>query len=122
MYGFSSDLEIGGLVGCALQQIRIGKYDVQFHYDSGTFMAVQGEARILKAGNILATWNEDCVWDNLSFQTLLNLSVRSYCVRNKKVLAIAFEDDFVLELLDDSNQYESVQIYPLDETGRLIVI
>jgi len=71
---------------------------------------------------IIANWTEDYVWDDLSFQNILNCKVLKYSVENDRVLAIFFENDFRLELVDDSQQYESMQIYPKGELSEMIVI
>lgn len=122
MYGLSPNLKIEGMVGHTLNQICIGKYDVQFHFSSGTNIAVQGGARILENGRIIATWTEEGTWSDLSFHELLNRDVKEYSVPNTSLLRINFNDNFVLELLDDSEQYESMQIYPHGNTHSMIVI
>ena len=122
MYGLSPDLKIEGMLDHTLTQICVGKYDVQFRFSSGTFIAVQGGARILEDGRTIATWNEEGAWSDLSFQKLLNHDVIGYSVTDSKTLRIDFGDNFVLELLDDSDDYESMQIYPNGETQTTIVV
>lgn len=122
MYGLSQDFRVEGLVDSVLSQICVGKFDVQFRFDSGTFFCVQGTARMYQKDQIIANWTEDYVWDDLSFQNILNCKVLKYSVENDRVLAIFFENDFRLELVDDSQQYESMQIYPKGELSEMIVI
>lgn len=122
MHGFPLDFEIEGLIGSDLQQICIGKYDVQFRFGSGTTIALQSEARINENEERVGTWNEQNGWDSLSFQTLLNCSVISYEVLTLQLLRIHFDNKLTLELLDNSDQYESVQIYPAGRSDQIIVV
>jgi hypothetical protein len=41
---------------------------------------------------------------------------------DSKLLSIMFADSFVLELVDSSDQYESMQIYPHGSSDSMIVI
>jgi hypothetical protein len=122
MYGFTSDLMIECLIASDLQQICIGKCDVQFRSGSGTLIAVQGGARILKNDTKTAVWSEENSWDTPAFYELLNHSVTRYAVLNRNVLHLDFDNGLVLELTDNSDQYESMQIYPNGESGQIIVI
>jgi hypothetical protein len=122
MYGFNEELVIEGLIDHSLNQICVGKYDVQFHFSSGTFIAVQGGARIIEGGSAIATWTEEGAWSDLSFHKLLNHDVKGYSISDLKTLCINFDEDFALELFDDSDEYESMQIFPNGETNKIIVI
>ena len=115
-------MTVEGLVGSDLQQICMGKYSVQFRFGSGTFIAVQGGARILKNETQVATWTDEGSWDTLAFNDLLDQSVIRYFVASKNVLQIDFDNGLVLELIDDSDQYESMQIYPNGKLDSIIII
>ena len=122
MYGFAPDLEIEGLISSELEQICIGKFDVQFHFGSGTFIAVQGRVKILNNGDQIARWTEEQSWDTPAFHELLNQAVKGYSVASRDVLRIDFDNGLTLELIDSSDQYESVQIYPNGKSGPIIVV
>ena len=122
MYRFAADMEIEGLIGSGLNQICIGKYDVQFRFDSGTLIAVQGGARVLRNDEQVSAWTEENSWDSLEFHELLNLSVTNYTVLSEVLLRINFSDELSLELIDSSDQYESMQIYPKGLDGPMIVV
>ena len=122
MHGFPSDLTVEGLVGSDLQQICMGKYDVQFRFGSGTFIAVQGGARILKNETQVAIWTDEGSWDTPAFHELLNQSVIRYFVASKDVFQIDFDNGLILELIDNSDRYESMQIYPNGKLNSIIII
>lgn len=56
-----------------------------------------------------------------TFHDLLNRKVLNYHT-TENILLITFDDGFALELLDDFDNYESMQIYPLGDLSHIIVI
>lgn len=119
MYRIPDDLVLNEIVGSEIQQICCGKYDVQFHFHSGTNIAVQGDVTLLDGDRIIGNWTESGNWTNVFFQQLLNLAVIGYFVPNDRLLQINFEQGLVLQLYDSSDQYESFQIY---RTGNYEII
>ena len=122
MHGFSPELNIEGFVNEELQQICLGKFDLQFRFSSGTLISVQNKVRLLHAGLLSASWTEENGWDCVEFHALLNVKVSRYEVIDESLLQIEFHDGLLLEFIDDSDQYESMQIYPLGDVSKLIVI
>lgn len=112
MYGFAKDLKIEGILGEEIRQICMGRYDVQFLFGSGSCIAVQSPIEVFHGDELIATWDEDVNWTSSNFQRLLNVSVTSYSVIDERVLEICLREEFRLRLHDNSEQFESVQIYP----------
>ncbi|MBH3410676.1 MULTISPECIES: hypothetical protein [Pseudomonas] len=112
MYGFAKDLKIEGILGEEIRQIRMGRYDVQLLFGSGSCIAVQSLIEVFHGDELIATWDEDVNWTSSNFQRLLNVSVTSYSVIDERVLEICLSEEFRLRLHDNSEQFESVQIYP----------
>lgn len=112
MYGFAKDLKIEGILGEEIRQICLGRYDVQFLFGSGSSIAVQSLIEVFHGDELIATWDEDVNWTSSNFQRLLNVSVTSYSVIDERVLEICLREEFRLRLHDNSEQFESVQIYP----------
>ena len=121
MYGLADQLKIDGLVDSELQQICVGKFDLQFRFSSGTMIAVQNKARIFQAGLLTSSWTEENGWDSVGYQSLLNVEVVGYQVP-ENTLHIEFRNGLLLELTDDSDQFESMQIYPFGDVDKVIVI
>jgi len=121
MHGFSSELNINGLIDSELQQICIGKFDLQFRFSSGTMISIQNDVRLLREGEVSASWTEDSGWDGVEFHNLLNVKVKSYEVLGEDSLRIEFQNGLILELTD-SGRYESLQIYPFGDVTKLIVV
>ena len=112
MYGIPLDLDLRDIVGSEISQIRIGRYDVQFHFNSGRGIYLQGDAEILNDGIVIARWTESTGWSTLAFQQLLNATISGYSVINEKLLEIRFEIGLSLYLHDSFDQYESMQVHP----------
>ena len=112
MHGFSEDLKLEGVVGSEIQQICLGRYDVQFLFGSGTRICVQSFVEVFEGEKLVATWDEERNWTTTAFQKLMNETVDSYAVLSKQTMEIRFQNGLRLRLHDNSTQYESLQIYP----------
>ncbi len=121
MYRIPDDLDLNDIVNSEIQQICLGRYDVQFHFASGTIVAVQGDVTLLDGDKVIGTWNEAGNWTSLGFQQLLNVAVTGYSVVNDRLLQINFASGLILHLHDYSDQYESFQIYPKDKDQIIVV-
>lgn len=112
MHGFSEDLKLEGVVGSEIQQICLGRYDVQFLFGSGTRICVQSLVEVFAGEELVSTWEEERNWTTTAFQKLMNETVDSYAVLSKQTMEIRFQNGLRLSLHDNSTQYESLQIYP----------
>lgn len=121
MYRFPVDLDLNDIVGSDLDQICMGGFDVQFVFGSKTRIVVQSSVSFFENNAVAAVWDEKR-WSNLSFQRLLNATVQSYKVINDHTLEIQFSGTLKLQLLDVSDQYESMQIYRAGDVNGPIVI
>jgi hypothetical protein len=112
MYGFPEDLKLDGLVGSEIQQICLGRYDVQFLFGSGTRICVQSLVEVFQDEELVAMWDDERNWTSSAVQKLLNATVDTYAVINRRTMEIMLQDGLRLRLHDNSTQYESLQIYP----------
>lgn len=111
MYRIPTDLDLSSIIGADLNLIGMGKYDVQFHFDTHTTICLQSEAFILADGQIISSWSETNNWSTIEFQRALNQSVLSYSIPNEHTIEIVLTGNLSLRLVDSSDQYESMQIY-----------
>jgi hypothetical protein len=111
MYRISSDLDLRDIVGSEVQQIRLGRSDVQFVFGSGTTICVQSRVRLVERGNTISEWDEEENWTSLDFQRLLMIEILRYAVPHDRLLEIHFAGELTLQLHDDSDQFETMQIY-----------
>ena len=121
MYRISQELDLKEIIGSELNQISLGKYDVQFSFLVDTIIAVQSDVTLLKGETAISTWNESDNWSTLSFQELLNVPVTRYSVPNNKLLQIEFDNGLVLQIHDNLDQYESFQITKKGSSEIIVV-
>jgi hypothetical protein len=111
MYPISPDLDLSFCYGSTLNQIALGKYNVQFVFDSGAMVAVQSKVTLILNGTTVAAWSAEDGWSSLAYQGLLNESVESAEVIDERTLELEFTGNFILRLHDTSDQYESMQFH-----------
>ncbi len=111
MYRIPDDLGLylDTVVGEFFTQIRVGLYDFQFTLGDTNF-AVQSEIKIFKDGKLAASW-EPKTMPGESFLDLMNINVTRIEVPNDKTIILYFENGMEMHLFDNSDQYESMQIY-----------
>ncbi|CAN5153105.1 hypothetical protein BH11PSE11_BH11PSE11_32400 [soil metagenome] len=122
MYRIPANLDLTDLVGADLEQICLGGADVQFVFGTKATVAVQSRVSVFENDDLVAEWDEEENWCSLSFQRLLNATVQGYRVINEQTLEIQFADGLKLQLHDESDQYESMQIYYAGDANGPIVI
>ena len=121
MYRVHKSLDLSFLIESDLNQVGLGRHDVQFIFDSGSKICVQSRASVLERGSVVSEWSENG-WSSLDFQKLLTCSVSGFTIPNDRLLQIEFTNGLSLQLHDDSDQYESMQIYPPNPDMPMVVI
>jgi hypothetical protein len=103
MYRFAPDFDLRFCVGSSLDQISIGRYDVQFTFGFGATIAVQSKAVVFRQEEPIANWSEDNGWSSLAFHGLLNQSVVRGIVFNERTIELQFTEGLALRLYDESD-------------------
>jgi len=110
MHGFPKNLDLSAAIGQETTQFRIGPYDLQFSFGEVSF-AVQSQVELWRNSPIIATWQSG-EWPSAEFYKALCAAVTSVCIiDNERRLCIALNNGLELHILDNSDQYESLQIY-----------
>lgn len=123
MYGVPLDLDLQRIVGHDLNFLGLGKHDVQLNFTgSGVKICIQGEISLMEDKKKIAVWNEKDNWSSLAFQKLLNATVEGYAVPNRNLLEIKFKNNLILQLHDNSDQYEAMQIYFDNNENSTVII
>ena len=117
MRGIPRDLDLPGLVGSNLHMVSLGKFDVTFQWNCGLHIQATGSVFVSKGGEVIARWREGDGWDDLRYQQVLNGNVSGFEVLSEQELVIRFEGGNEIHLFDDSDQYESLKIWPVEGTG-----
>jgi hypothetical protein len=111
MYRVPPDLDLSFCAGHSLNQVAIGKYDVQFKFESGVTLMLRSEGEVLQGGNVVASWTEEAGWSSLAFVALLNQTVIHARVPDERTIELQFPEGFILRVYDNSDQFESMQIF-----------
>jgi hypothetical protein len=122
MYRFAKDLDLSILIGRDLNQICVGRHDIQFRFSPDVSISLQSRATVLHDGKIAATWVEDKGWSSTGYHKLLNQTVISARVESESMLEIVLSDHWQLQLFDESDQYESMTLCGLYEDDRIVVV
>jgi hypothetical protein len=123
MYGYPRDLNIDGIIGNELNQICLGCWDIQFVFSGSGISRIcsQGKVQFFEAAVLICEW-EAGRFSSLDFERFLAVVPVSYSLPNDRTLEICFEAGLSFRLLDDSDQYETAQIYFEDPTKGAIII
>jgi hypothetical protein len=72
MHDIPSNFDLSFCVGSHLERVAVGKYDLQFCFESGATISLQCTVRVLHEEELVAEWNENTGWSSMAFQDLLN--------------------------------------------------
>jgi hypothetical protein len=122
MYRVPADLDLSVIVGTDLNMMGLGRYDVQFHFDSKATINLQSRAELLHNGVEVAQWEEHRNWSKPSFQKLLGQTVLGFAIPHDRLIEIQFTDGLLLKLYDDFDQFESMQISFTDDNLPTVII
>lgn len=111
MYGFPKDLDLNFLVGAHIPQLRFGIGDVQLMFSCQLQICVQGKIDIFLDDKVIANWAQRSLWSSLSFQQIYNKDILEAHLLNDRILEIKLEDNLTILIYDNSEHYESLQIY-----------
>jgi hypothetical protein len=108
MYRIPKDLDLSPVIGKFTTQLRVGQFDLQFTFGSVNF-AVQSPVNLFRAGKPVAHWEEG-KWPDAGFFDIMNSNVTRCEVVHDRLIVLGFENGLEMHLVDDSDQYECMQI------------
>jgi len=118
MYGVPANLDLSHFHGATCIQVAIGEFQIQFHFDPEGSISVDGRWELQNSdGQIADKAMETKDRTTYRIHHILGKLVRETFVNAPRSFGLGFENDYVLEIFDDSEQYESCQIAP---TGVVI--
>ena len=121
MYRFDHKLDLNSIVGAEVEQICCGRFDVQFR-GSRFSISVQSRLTLKEGDEVIGIWTPEDNWSSIAFQRLLKTPIMGFSVLTDRLLEIRFACGVVAHFHDDSEQYESLQIYlPGDKVAPIVV-
>jgi len=113
VYGVPADLDLSFLVGQELQQICLGPYDIQFHFDRGGDVSSTGEWLLLDhQGLVIDRRQENAERSEYRIHRLLHKKIVSTRIDAPASFDLVFDDGHALRFVDADPQFESVTIWP----------
>ncbi len=119
MYRFPTELDLSDVVGQCTTQLRVGEFDLQFTIGPVHF-AVQSPVELFSDGSLIGRWTEGH-WPSESFLEILNEAVTEYAVPNDRLLVVKFRNGIEMHLVDDSDQYECMNIMVEGKPGHWFI-
>jgi hypothetical protein len=113
MYGLppSASQDLAYLKGGEVQQVCVGKYDLQLHLHPRGNISIWSTCALFAAdGATIDTWVDGVRSDRFLFCDLLGSIVSDVVVSDEKTLVVKFADGRSLAILDTSKQYESFSV------------
>ncbi len=113
MYKFSQDIDLSHLTGGEVVQVSHAQYSLVFCLEPNNQINIEGAWRILdRNGQVVDEGNEQEKKDAYRTHRLLGQKIQRCIAVNPTLLVVEFENGWKLEILDDSEQYESCHISP----------
>lgn len=109
MYGFSADLDLSAAIGQETTQLCVGPFDLQFSFGAVAF-AVQSKVEIWQKRQLVGSW-EAGAWPDPAFYQVFGSALQHFSVLDPKRLSLQLTSGLELLLVDNSEHYESIQIY-----------
>ncbi len=113
MYRLPTDAaeRLSYLKGAEVEQVCVGKFDLQFHLHPRGKVSVWSRCELLSPdGNALDTWDVGRRTDRFLFAELLGGTVADILVEDARTLTLRFADGRRLAIHDTSDQYESFSV------------
>lgn len=108
MYRIPKDLDLSPVVGQFTTQVRVGQFDLQFTFGPVNF-AVQSPVSLFRGGKLITRWTEG-TWPEPGFYDVMNSDVARCEIVSDRLIVIEFDNGLEMHLVDNSDQYESMQI------------
>lgn len=108
MYGIPKELDLSPIINQFTTQVRVGQFDIQFTFGDVNF-TIESPIDLFRNGNIFGHW-EPGKWPEAGFYEIMNAEVSKYQVVNEKLIIISLNNGIEVHLVDNSEQYESMQI------------
>jgi len=112
MYGVPTDLPVERFVGHELNQVCLGRFQVQFHCSGTGSIFVEGRWELRdKTGALLDSVREHS--ERLSYQIhrILDVPIERAAVDPPRSFALFFKGGLALTVFDESEEYESFSIH-----------
>ena len=111
MHGVPADLPIQPFVGQELNEICVGRFQIQLHFSGAGRISVEGGWELRDgAGDIVDRAAEPESRESYRIHRLLDVAVTRFSIDPPRSFTLFFNNGLALTVFDDSEQYESFAI------------
>jgi hypothetical protein len=112
MHGVPADLRLEPFVGPELNQIAIGRFQVQLHFAGTGSIYIEGRWELRDpTGAMVDAWQEHAQRECHRVHRVLDLPVRHFAVDAPRSFSLVFEPPFRLTVFDDTPEHEAFSIH-----------
>src|SRR5438067_2138352 len=114
MFGVPANLDLSQLKGKYLSHIQMAQFDLQFVFEGGIRICVQGDWQLREPSGELIDWGVDPPASREFYRVhlLLDKTVTNFTVDPPRSFTLYFDDGLSLTVFDSFQQFESFQIWP----------
>ena len=113
MYGVPADLPLDRFVGVALNQVALGRFQIQFHFGEAGYFLVEGNWELRNVhGDLIDRHRDDAERETYRIHKIIGQEVVSYDIVVPLSFTLHFKNDFALTIYDASTEFESFSMYP----------
>jgi hypothetical protein len=118
MHGVPADLPIQPFVAREPNQICLGRFQIQLHFDGTGSIHVEGRWELRDgAGDLVDAQEEHESKESYRIHRVIDVPVTRFSIDPPRSFTLYFDNDLQLTVFDDSEQYESFSIH-LEEGKR----
>jgi hypothetical protein len=111
MYGVPKDLPLDPFVGHELNQVALGRFQMQLRFSGCGSISIEGRWELRDPdGAIVDCWQDHAARDCYRIYRILDLSVSRFEIDAPASFTLVFEPSYRLTVFDDSPQYESFSV------------
>ena len=112
MHGVPPDLPLERFVGQELNQIALGRFQVQLHFAGCGSIFVEGRWELRDAdGGLIDQEQEHVGRDCWRLHRVLDLPVLRFEIDPPRSFSLIFEQDYRITVFDDTPQYEAFSLH-----------
>jgi hypothetical protein len=119
MYRIPKELDLSAVVGQFTTQINVGQFDIQFTFGVVHF-GIESPVDLLRGAQIIGHW-EAGMWPDTAFYDIMNIEVMCCEIKTDRLIIMRFANGIEMHLVDDSDQYECMQISFEGNPSRYII-
>jgi len=112
MYGVPEDLPLQPFVGQELNQICLGRFQLQLHWASVGSIFVEARWELRDAAGVVVDTEQDHeARDAYRIHRIIDLKTTGFEIDPPRAFSLLFESGFRLTVFDETPQYESFSVH-----------